>query len=227
MPELGVVHTKIRRAEADLVDELGTFGSVTTYEARARSGLLSPELRPIYPGASVSGTAVTVLLQPGDSWMMHVAAEQIRQGDIVVVALTSPCTDAFFGALLATSFRAQGARGLVIDACVRDVHELTKMGFPVWSRGVSVQGSGKLVVGSVNVPVDCGGVRVEPGDVIVADDDGVVCVPEMRAPETVFAARARRANERAKRDELAGGILGLDMYGMRHALRAAGLRWED
>jgi len=227
MYEIGVVYRNVQRTEARVADALGALGSATTHEALGRVGVMKPYLRPIYPGTGVSGTAVTVLLQPGDNWMLHVAAEQIQPGDIVVAAVTADSTDGFFGDLLATSFKARGARALVIDGGCRDVKTLTEMGFPVWSRAVSARGTVKATLGSVNVPVVCAGVLVHPGDVIVADDDGVVCVPRSLAAAALAAAEKREQKEKEKREKLASGVLGLDMYEMREPLAAAGLRYVD
>jgi 4-hydroxy-4-methyl-2-oxoglutarate aldolase len=223
----GVAIRTIERADAATVAGLSAIGVATAHEAMGRAGLLQPAVRPIYPGARVCGTAVTVFAHPGDNWMLHVAAELLQEGDVVVVGMSSENSDGHFGELLATSFRARGARGLVIDAGCRDVRELREMQFPVWSRTVHAKGTVKATVGSVNVPVLCAGQLVHPGDVVIGDDDGVVIVPRLRAAEVLAASTAREAKEAGNRARLASGVLGLDLYDMRQKLETAGLRYLD
>jgi 4-hydroxy-4-methyl-2-oxoglutarate aldolase len=227
MNDLGVVRRNVVRADRAAVDSLARYGVATIHEAMGRVGLTKPYLRPVYAGARLAGTAITVLLQPGDNWMLHVAAGEIADGDVVVAACTADCDDGFFGELLATSFRARGGRGLVIDGGVRDVAELAAMKFPVFSRAINARGTVKATLGSVNVPVVCAGALVNPGDVVVADDDGVVVVPAAIAAAVAGAAAAREANEADKRKQLAAGVLGLDMYKMREPLAKAGLKYVD
>jgi len=223
----GIVVRTIRRADAAVIAALGRMGVATVHEAQGRSGLMQPHMRPLWRGARIAGSAVTALCHPGDNWMIHVAVEVLGPGDVLVVACSSECTDGAFGELLATSLRARGAQGVVLDMGCRDAREISEMQFPLWSRAISAKGTVKATLGSVNVPVVCAGVQVKPGDVVVADDDGVVIVSRTDAEAVAKASEARESKEAASRVRLQRGELGLDLYGMRTALEEKGLKYVD
>ena len=223
----GIVVRNIRRADASAVESLGRLGVATVHEAQGRTGLMQPYMRPLWHGARIAGSAVTALCHPGDNWMIHVAVEVLKAGDVLIVACSSKCTDGAFGELLATSLKARGAKGVVLDIGCRDAHEITAMRFPVWSRSISAKGTVKATIGSVNVPIVCAGVQVNPGDVVVADDDGVAVVRRADAETVAKAGEEREKKEAASRARLEKGELGLDIYGMRKALEDKGLKYVD
>ena len=223
----GVAVRNIKRADPDVITELGRLGAATVHEAQGRTGQLTPDLRPIFSGARIAGSAITVMAPPGDNWMLHVAMELVQPGDVIVMAVTSDNTDGYFGDLLATSAKARGVVGMVLESGTRDVADITAIGLPVWSKAISIKGTVKNTLGSVNVPIVCGGQQVSPGDIVVADDDGICIVPRESVASTLEKALQREGSDNKKRQQFENGELGLDIYGMRQRLKDAGFRYVD